>query len=177
MLLLMVSAGYLRGVDVIGETTLTVTNEAQTFHWAGYGLKLHIPPATLPTGVRQSNIAIKASLTGQFQLPENTTLVSAVFWLHCPVKFKKSLTLEIQHCGKHFGDLSFIPAKCTQKDLPYQFMPLSRKGVFSAHHCYGSVTLFSFSGLGIIQEGSDEQQYYCARLYNLGARLTGESTL
>ena len=158
-------------MDVIGETTLSVANEAQTFHWADCGLKLHIPPASLPAGVEQSSIEIKASLAGQFQLPENSTLVSAVFWLYCPVKFKKPLTLEIQHCGKHSGDLSFVRAKCTQTELPYQFKPLTRRGVFSPHHCYGSVTLSSFSGLGVIQEGSEQQQYYCARLYYFGSRI------
>ena len=160
----------LRGVDTIRQNSLSVTEEAQTFHWKDYGLKLHIPPASLPVGVGQSSIEIKASLTGQFQFPDNTTLVSAVYWLRCPIKFAKPLTLEIQHCGKHFGDLSFVRAKCSQKDLPYQFKPLqSPRGVFSPHHCYGSVTLSSFSGLGVIQEGSEEQQY-CARLYYFGSR-------
>ena len=159
----------LHGVDIIAETNVSVSNEPQTFHWAGYGLKLHIPPASLPAGVGQSDIVIKASLAGQYQFPENTTLVSAVFWLRSLVKFTKPLTLEIQHCGKHSGTLSFVRAKCSQKDLPYQFKPLaSPRGVFSSD-C-GSVTLFSFSGLGIVQEGSEEQQY-CARLYYFGSRI------
>ena len=158
-------------MDVIEETTLSVTNEAQTFHWAGYGLKLHIPPASLPTGVEQSSVKIKASLAGQFKFPQNTTLVSAVFWFYCPVKFEKPLTLEIQHCGRHSGDLSFVRGKCTQRDLPYQFKPLRPRGVFSSYHCYGSVTLSSFSGLGVIQEGSEEQQYYCAHLYYFGSKI------
>ena len=163
-------AGYLRGVDVIGETSLSVTNQPQTFHWVGYGLKLHIPPASLPAGVGQSSIYIKASLAGHFNFPENTALVSAVYWLQSEVKFVTPLTLEIQHCGKYSGALSFIQAKCSQRDLPYQFKPLSSRGVFSPHHCYGSVTLSSFSGLGVAQEGSEEQ-LYCARLYYLGSKI------
>ena len=146
-----------------------MTNDPQTFHWKGYGLKLDIPPASLPAGVEQSDIKIKASLEGEFQFPENTTLVSAVFGLQCPVKFTKPLTLEIQHCGKHSGALSFVRAKCSQKDLPYQFKPLeSPRGVFSSDS--GAVTLFSFSGLCIVQTGSEEQRY-CSRLYYFGSKM------
>ena len=159
----------IHGVDTITETSISVTKEPQAFHWTGYGLKLHIPPASLPAGVEQSDLVIKASLKGQFQFPENKTLVSAVYWLRCPVKFTKPVTLEIQHCGKHPGTLSFVRAKCSQRDLPYLFKPLaSPRGVFSSD--YGAVTLFSFSGLGIVQEGSEEQQY-CARLYYFGSRI------
>ena len=165
------SAAGLLGADIIAETSISVTNKPQTFHWAGYGLKLHIPPASLPAGVGESDIMIKASLAGQYQFPENTTLVSAVYWLRCPVKFTKPVTLELQHCGKHAGILSFVRANYSQKDLPYLFKPLEGpRGVFSSHYCFGSVTLFSFSGLGIIQDGSEEQQY-CARLYYFGSRI------
>lgn len=40
---------HLRDVDVIRETTLHITNQAQTFHWADYGLKLHIPLGNMQT--------------------------------------------------------------------------------------------------------------------------------
>ena len=166
-----VADANLHGVDIIAETSISVTNESQTFHWTGYGLKLHIPSASLPAGVGLSDIVIKASLTGRFQFPENTTLVSAIFWLQCPVRFTKPVTLEIQHCGKHSGALRFVHAEHFQKDLPYQFKPLEDpRAVFSSDYRYGNVTLFSFSGLGIVQEGSEEQQY-CARLYYFGNRI------
>ena len=170
--LLFSAAGHgLHGVDIITETRVSVTNKPQIFHWAGYGLKLHIPPASLPAGVRQSDIVIKASLVGQFQFPENTTLVSAVYWLQCPVRFTKPLTLEIQHCGKYSDSFSFVKAKCSQKELPYLFKPIEgKKSLFSSCHCYGTVTLYSFSGLAIVQNGSEEQQY-CARLYYFGSKI------
>ena len=158
-------------MDVISETRVSVTNVSQTFHWTGYGLKLYIPPDSLPAFVEQTDIVIRASLAGHYQFPENTTLVSAVYWLKCPVKFTKPVTLEIQHCGKSFVALSFVRAKCSQKDLPYLFKPLKgEKGVFSSDYSYGSVSLSSFSGVGIVQEDTEEQQY-CGRLYYLGSRI------
>ena len=158
-------------MEIIGETSLLVTNEAQTYHWAGYGLKLYIPPASLPAGKDEISLEIKATLAGQFQLPENTVLVSAVYWLYCPVKFVKSLTLELQHCGNHSASscFSFVRTKCSQNELPYQFKFL-KGGVFSPHSSYGSIALSHFSGLAVTQEGSGEQQY-CARLYYLGCKV------
>ena len=162
---------YLRGVNVIGETSCLVTNEAQTFLWKGHGLKLHIPSESLPPEVRQSNINIKASLSGQFQFPATTTLVSAVYWIQTPVKFMQPVTLEIQHCAKLTTDspLNFAVAKCSQKDLPYRFKPL-QGGTFSYYTSYGSIDLFHFSGLGITEEGSEEQ-LYCAKQYYIGSKI------
>ena len=48
--------GYL---DVIAETSVLVTNQSQTFHWAGYELKLHIPKEALPTGLKECRLLIK----------------------------------------------------------------------------------------------------------------------
>lgn len=146
----------------IAETSIPVTNESQIFHWTDYGLELRIPQASLPAGVEKSDIKVTCSLAGKFQFPENATLVSAVFSLQCPVKFTEHLILEIQHCGEHSSALSFVRAKCLQGP-PYQFKPLQRpRGVFSSNS--GTVTLFSFSRLAIVQEGSEEQQY-CYKLY------------
>ena len=131
-------------------------------------MKLHIPPASLPAGVEKTNIVIKASLGGPFQFPDNTKLVSPVFWLQCPVVFAKPVTLELQHCGKHSSALSFVRANHSQKNLPYLFKPL--EGTTAVFSSYGRITLFSFSDLGTIQESSEEQRY-CARLYYFGNRI------
>ena len=149
-----------------------MTNEAQTFHWKGYGLKLHIPPASLPPEVRQSSVNIKASLTGQFQFPGNTTLVSAVYWIQTPVMFHRAVTLEIQHCAKSTTryPLSFAVAKCSQKDLPYQFKPL-KSGAFSSFSSYASIALLHFSGLGVTQEAEVSELLYCAKQYYVGSKI------
>ena len=91
----------LPGVEVVGRTSVVVTNSGQSFYWSGFGFKLHSPPGSLPSGVDQCVLHIYASLAGQYQLPDNVVLVSAVFWVRCdpPCPFKQKLTLEIQHCG------------------------------------------------------------------------------
>ena len=112
-------------MDVIAETSILITNQSQTFKWTGHGLKLHIPQGSLPVGLEECRLLMKVGLSGQFELPQNTSLVSAVYWLDSEPRreFSKHLTLEIQHCVKptDTSKLSFVQAKCSQTDLPYEF--------------------------------------------------------
>ena len=153
---------------------MLVTNHPQTFIWEEYGLNLYIPGGCLPAAVEQCTINIKASLTGQYRLPENCHLVSAIFWLQCEPKctFTKVLTLEIDHCAKseNVSKLCFVRAVCTQPNLPYIFRRLDG-GQFSHSSSYGVMELKCFSGVAISQEGSEEREY-CARLYYLAESFT-----
>ena len=171
------SPGYLRGVDVIAETSVLVTNQSQTFHWAGYGLKLHIPQESLPTGSEECRLLIKVGLSGQFALPQTTSLVSAVYWLDSEPRctYSQPLTVEIQHCVKpiHSSRLSFIRAKCSQTHLPYVFEPIEG-GEFSSESSYGCVQLnhFSLLGVGCNDPTSGVQLYRACLFYlNSGANL------
>ena len=163
--------GYLRGLDVTGETSIVVTNQAQTFHWAGYGMKLHIPSATLPTGLEECRLFIKVGLSGHFKFPRNTSLMSAVYWLDSEpqCKFSQPITVEMQHCVKptHTSNLSFVHAKCSQAQLPYVFKVVEG-GVFSSESAYGSVQLCQFSFWAqVIDMILPGVQLYCASLYYL----------
>ena len=95
----------------------------QQITWPGYGLRINIPKGCLPAGMEQCTINIKASLAGQYEFPENSHLVSAVFWFHCEDvhKFTRPITVEIQHCAKSENvtnlKLSFVRAICSQKQL------------------------------------------------------------
>ena len=114
---------------MIGETAFTVPNQGATFEWNGYGLKFHVPEGSLPVGMGECRVNIRLSLSGQFQLPEDTYLLSPVFWISAPCKSIKPVTLEIQHYALRedetvLSDLSFVSAKDSQKDLPYKFKQL-----------------------------------------------------
>ena len=143
--------GYLRGVDVIAETSFEVTNEAHTYKWEGYDMKLHVPQDSLPADCQQCRVVVKASLSGQYTLPAGCELVSGVYWIDCPAKFSKPLTLELQYHSVQRGRLSFVRAKCSQEQLPYSFLMLEG-GVFSEHSSQGSISLSRFSGIGIATE-------------------------
>ena len=163
--------GYLRGVDVIAETSVLVTNQSQAFRWAGYGLKLHIPQGALPTGLKECRLLIKVGLSGQFSLPQNTSLVSAVYWLDSEprLKFSQPLTLEIQHCAKssQTSKLSFALAKCSERNLPYTF-DLLKGGEFSSLSAYGCIQLSHFSLVTLVKRlilGEDDVSYRASLYY------------
>ena len=156
------SAGF-RGAEVCGETSIVVINSPQSFIWEGFGLKLHIPKGCLPVGMEQCIITIQASLAGQYQFPENSHLVSAVFWFRCECKFAKKITVEVNHCAESedCSKLSFVRAVCSQKELPYTFRLLG--GDFNGHSSYGAIELDSFSGIGAVKQGPANRRY-CANL-------------
>ena len=154
-------------MEVIGETDFIVSTKASSFEWEGYGLRLSISEDSLPTDMEECKINIKASLSGPFELPEDSELLSPVFWISALCKFKKPVTLEIQHCASRdeasFADLNFISTKCSQKTLPYIFKQLD-EGRFPADSSYGSIQLHHFSGIGITG-GKRTPRAYCAQIY------------
>ena len=152
-----------------GEKTVVVySSHAQQITMEGFGLKLHIHEGSLPAGMEQCILQIKASLAGQYEFPENSHLVSAIFWLRCETvqKFTKPIAVEIQHCAKseNLSKLSFVRGVCSRKQLPYTFKQLPG-GNFTSHSSYGVIELNSFSGVGITQEGSEERNYLANLLF------------
>ena len=158
----------LRGVHKINEMRVLVTNSPQLIQWQGYGLKLHIPQNSLPSDVDSCTITIEVSLSGQYQFPSNTELVSPVVWLRCDpcCKFNVPLSLEIQHCAplKNSFRLFMARASCTQKDLPYSFKVL-HGGVFVESSPYGIIDLKHFCGVSVVQEKSDQRRYWSNVFY------------
>ena len=161
--------GSLQGVEVIAVTEFTVSSQVTEFEWEGYGLRLHVPEGSLPGGMANCRVHIRASLSGKFLLPEDTILLSPVFWISAPSKSKKPVTLEIQHWAlredeKVLSDLSFVSAKDSQEELPYSFKQLDG-GVFTMQSAYGSIQLSHFCGIGVIGRVWTPQSY-CAHVYH-----------
>ena len=157
------------GVEVIGKAEFIVPTKEVSFEWRGYGLRLHIPEGSLPPGMEECRINVRASLSGQFQLPEDSALLSPVFWISAPCKFTQPVTLEIQHCALREDDevlssLNFVSANCSQKDLPYRFRQVEG-GVFTTHSSYGSIQLSHFSGNAVTGRKKTPRSY-CAHLYH-----------
>lgn len=160
-----------RGVDVCAETTLIITNASQNFVWEGYGLRLRIPMNCLPSEIEQCIINIKASVSGQYEFPDNTQPASAVFWLRCEprCKFTLPISVEIQHCGKSrdVSKLSLVKASCSQVELPYQFEKLQNSHFYDEDSfSYGANELTSFSGVGVTQDESEEKEYVARLFYH-----------
>jgi hypothetical protein len=157
----------LPGVEECGETSVVVhTSQGQLVEWNG--LKLHIHTGSLPEGLQQCTIFIKASLAGNYEIPENTSLVSAFFWLRCEPQctFTKPITVEIQHCStkQDLSKLKIVRAFCIQKTLPYKFKPLEG-GRFNASTSYGAIEVKGFSGFGVTEDNPDSERLYYNHLF------------
>ena len=141
---------------------MVVTNKPQCFVWQGYGLKLVFPEGCLPAHTTRCTIRILASLSGQYQFPEDSYPVSAIFWLCCEPRcnFAKPVSMEIQHCAikENISKLYFAKALCSPQKLPYCFKESSAPS-FSKNSSYGVVELDRFSGGTILQTGSEDREY------------------
>ena len=152
---------------MIEETDFVVSTRGGSFEWKGYGVRLSISEDSLPTGIEECEINIKASLSGPFELPEDLELLSPVFWISALCKFQKLVTLQIQHCASRdeasFPNLNFISTKRSQKTLTYTFKQLDG-GRFSAHSSYGGIQLSHFCGVAIAGKKGISRAY-CAQIY------------
>ena len=155
----------LQGVCVAGDKLFLLQNDSpQLLNWEEYGLRIAIPQGA----VQQSDtveVAITALVGGEFILPEDTELVSAVYAISVSKPLLKPVQLEIQHCVSiekpaHSNYLSFATAPSDRP--PYHFQPVEG-GIFSIGNRYGSISLSGFSiwstikkmfGLGSLSQSS-----------------------
>ena len=146
-----------------GETVLEVVGDKpQKVEWPGYGFYIEVPEGALPLGVTAS-VGVKVILAGQFKLPENRQLISAIYWVSSSEMFLEKVAVNIQHCAfirseEQCSDFRFIIAKCSQKELPYTFK--EREGLFNSHTQYAAIKLKQFSLIG--ETASSETNLCCA---------------
>ena len=140
----------IKGADIVFQTYIEVTpGQLFTYHWEGHGFKVHIPAGAISSESGPVTLSIQASLSGDYQLPDDRVLVSGVYWLALqpPVKFAEKATITIHHCAADSA-ISFITAKCTQETLPYTFKPLSG-GCFSDPG-FGTIEVDHFSAFAAV---------------------------
>ena len=156
------------GAEIVDEKELVVTNEGMKFQWKDHGFKLHVPENALREGILEYSVNIKASLAGQFELPDGYELVSAVYWVKTPRKFMKPVLMEVQHCANfdNPSQLHFVHTSCTQKSLPYKFEVID-EGTFTLGSKYGALSTTHFSGSGIAKAVTPDEHscQYCAQVY------------
>ena len=144
-----------------------VGDKSQKLVWPGYGFYLEVPDGALSSGVTAS-VAVKVILAGQFQLPEGTQLISAIYWISASEVFLKEVAVNIQHCAvirseEEGSKFRFIIAKCSQKELPYRFR--EKEGVFNKHTQYATIKLKQFSLVGEIASQDTELYYTTLHFY------------
>ena len=140
--------------DIIASTTLEVVpGTSLTFNWERHGFKMYIPENALEPNTSHLTMKIQASLSGNFQLPDDTELVSGIYLIDFSPEFSQPVTMKLQHCAylEHSDQLSslfFLAASFIQKTSPLCFKPLEG-GVFSTDSTYGIIKLRHFSGVAV----------------------------
>ena len=99
------------------------------------------------------SLAIKAVMSGQFQLPDDTQLVSSIYWVSASQWFDKEVSVHIEHCAvinseKEASNYKFIVGKSSQKNLPYTFKVCD--AVFSPQSRLGTIQVRQFSFMAIV---------------------------
>ena len=145
----------LQGVEVCGETVLEITgSKQQKVSWESHGFHLTVPEGAVPSGVTVS-VAVKAILAGQFRLPENAQLVSAIYWVFASEIFLEKVSVHIEHCAKisseeEASNYKMIVGKCSQESLPYTFQ--IKDGVFSPKSQLATISVRQFSYFAAVRE-------------------------
>lgn len=126
----------------------------QSFNWDEYGLRISVPQNTL-SSKETVELAIAVLVGGQFQFPNGTEVVSAIYSLSIAKPLIQPIKLEIQHCAQlvtqdHTAYLSFAKASSKQDIHSYNFQ-LVEGGQFYPGSQYGSIFLAHFCLMTIVK--------------------------
>ena len=162
--------GPIKGAQIIDSATFPVA--PGIYKWERHNFEICIPEDSVDPSSPPSTMAVYASTRGHYQLPDNTELISGVYWIICSQQFSEEhpVTLKLQHCARikqpeQRSSLSFVTADCTQNTLPYKFKEITG-GNFSTDSPRGTIQLSHFSAVGLILKrvsrwlcgGSDESE-------------------
>ena len=158
--------------DVIAEKTVQVTNEEQHIVWEGYGLRMHIPPNSLPDHCTHFQLNMAVALSGHFTFPENGILVSGVYSFRHDLgdnELRHPVMVEMQHCASAnaVNGLCIVRAD-ENSDAPYEFKIISG-GTFNHSDSYGAIKLHHFCRIATFLWWRLKSLIcpleYCAKLY------------
>ena len=113
---------------------------------------------------------MKVIVAGNFVLPPDCHLVSSIYWISCPERFKEKVTLNITHAAiiesqEEASYFRFYAAKCSSGP-PYEFREL-KNGSFMPFTESASIKLSQFSLMAAGSCISTRQRYYSQVFYKL----------
>ena len=139
-------------VHIAGRKLFKIQNNLpQLLNWEEYGLRIKVPEGAISSS-ETIEVAITALVGGEFILPEDSELVSAVYTVTISKPLLKPVLLEIQHCvsienSSHASYFSFVTSPCDR--CPFQFK-LVDEGSFPVGDRYGRIWISEFSPWAII---------------------------
>lgn len=128
---------------------------------------MYIPGGALDKS-EEREIALSTSHSGCFDFPDEAVPVSFIYYVEPSGPFRKSVTIEIEHCCNLENDmphnLTFGFAKSSTKVPPYKFQRLEG-GKFPSDSSYGQVEISNFSCLCILCESGNVPREYLAHAF------------
>ena len=155
--------------EVLAETVIEVTGDGhQSLSWPGHGFRLTIPAGAVVAGSTIS-LAVKSILTGEFELPDNFQLLSAIFWIKASQPFNHSVTLHLHHCAMIESEAQcrrykFVAGRCSQSDLPY-LLKIREGGIFTPHSQEASISVKQFSIYAIATDDPEASKVYIGQAF------------
>ena len=118
--------------------------------WDKYGCRLQIPEGSIPQG-EVGTLDLYAIYSGPFQFPQNSSPVSAYYFISLSHNLQKPATLELQHCyiinnDDDAGQLTFASATASTGP-PYCFRPVNGGYFLAGRYALIHKTTFSFFGI------------------------------
>ena len=168
------SAFHLPGVhfSYLEVFSIKWSSKSQTIDLKDHGFLIHLPPRV--SAELEFKLTIGVSLSGSFDLPKNTTLVSAAYYIETSSELLKPIKIEIEHCvsadSEQVSKLTFARAETGNRSPPYQLTRL-KGGVFSSGLSWGLIEVSTFSSYGILCEDTDPLIDYSG--YLLSSNLSG----
>ena len=147
----------LDGVVCIGERNIVIDGQQDvSFEWKGYGLKMEIPAHAAGQPAAPFEIGMVGMISGPFEFPPGTQLVSGVFAIASSRKPCQPVLLLMEHCmdlqnSQDAMRLHFVRASCSQPTRPYLFEYMDQ-GDFPIGLRYGSIQLEHCSLFAIVHQ-------------------------
>ena len=144
------SIGDLSRKRVLNQTMLKVVGDkSQILEWPDHGFYLEVPDGALPPE-ETAEVTVRVILDDQFQIPSNSQLISALYWITSTRVFLKDVAVNIQHSAvirsrEDHAKFKFIVAKSSQ---PNHYREM--EGKVQADNQYGTIMLKTFSEVGVI---------------------------
>ena len=123
---------------------------------------MHFPQGTIPPS-DTCEVVVKAIVGGNFQFPDDTELVSAVYAVAFAKKILQPVEMEIQHCVNLTNQeqkkrLSFVSTAKQAKGwvLPYKF-EFVEGGEFYSGKRYGSIKRMHFCKNAVVKKADSDK--------------------
>ena len=130
------------------EILITLKASGAEIDCTPYGFRLRVPPGALPENISECIISIQVRSASQYEFPDDSDLVSVVYKILSPVKFRKPVVLEIQHCAliKTAEQIPFLTFVRAEENI---FQPIAG-GKFSITSSYATISVENFSSFAVI---------------------------